>query len=334
VAIRIGKLIASWPALGAAAALAVLLLANALLTPGFAQIELRDGRLYGAVVDILRNGSVVVLLAVGMSLVIATAGVDLSVGSVMALAGAVAALGLTEHSLSPTAALACGLAVGTAAGLFSGVLVTFVRIQPIIATLVMLVAARGLAQVLTQDQKVRFESPAFEWLASGAVAGIPVPVLLAAGTALVVAALLRFTVAGLYIHAVGDNPRAAYMCGLPIHRVHLFVYGMSGLCAGLAGMLAAAEIKEADVAGSGLFLELDAILAVVLGGGLLTGGRPHVLGAVLGALVIQTLTVMLQMRGVATEHGLVIKAAVALAICLPQAPKLASRVRRLAGAQR
>jgi ribose/xylose/arabinose/galactoside ABC-type transport system permease subunit len=109
---------------------------------------------------------------------------------------------------------------------------------------------------------------------------------------------------------------------------------MSGLCAGLAGMLAAAEIKEADVAGSGLFLELDAILAVVLGGGLLTGGRPHVLGAVLGALVIQTLTVMLQMRGVATEHGLVIKAAVALAICLPQAPKLASRVRRLAGAQR
>jgi galactofuranose transport system permease protein len=317
--------------LRAGLALAALLLFNALFTRGFASIELQDGRLYGAMIDILRNGSAVMLLAVGMTLVIATAGIDLSVGSTMALSGAVAALGLTEHALPPLQAIACGLGAGLAVGLVNGALVTFIRLQPIVATLVLLVAGRGLAQVLTTDQKIRFQSPVFDSLATGSTLSLPNPLLLAAAAALITLLLVRFTIAGLYIQAIGDNPRAARLCGLPIHRIHLFVYSVSGLCAALAGMLAAGEISEADVAGAGLYMELDAILAVVIGGTRLSGGRPCVVGAALGALIIQTLSVMLQMRGIPTEHGLVLKAVIALAICLPQAPGLARTWRRTGG---
>jgi galactofuranose transport system permease protein len=310
----------SSPELRTGVALLALLLINAIITPHFVQVEVRDGRLFGALIDILRNGSIVVLLATGMCLVIATGGIDLSVGSVMALAGAVAALALVEWGLSSPAALALGVLTGVCAGLFNGALVTFLRLQPIVATLVLLVAGRGLAQVLTGDQKVRFASPLFEQIASGSLAGLPMPAFVAGAVALLALLLVRFTAAGMYIHAIGDNPRAAMLCGLPVHRVRLLVYAASGLCAGAAGLIAAAEIREADVASAGLYHELDAILAVVIGGTALTGGRPRVIGAVLGALLIQTLTVMLQMRGIATEHGLVLKAGVALAVCLPQAP--------------
>src|SRR5262249_37019754 len=154
-------------------------------------------------------------------------------------------------------------------------------LQPIIATLVMLVAGRGLAQALTGDQKVRFEVPAFEWLGSGAARGVPTPVVIATGTALAILVLLRLTVLGMYVEAAGGNPRAARLCGLPVHRVRLATYAICGLCAAAAGLIAAADIKEADVANSGLYLELDAVLAVVIGGTSLSGGRPHIVGSLI-----------------------------------------------------
>jgi len=311
-----------WRALWPLLALGLLLAINIAWTPGFAEIKWQDGRLYGAMIDVARNGSVVMLLAIGMTLVIASAGIDLSVGSVMALAGTVTALLLATRGWGVPAAVAAGIGAGAAVGVWNGVLVSLVGLQPIIASLVMLVAGRGLAQMLTGDQHVRLEIPAFEQIGTGAIRGVPTPVVIAAGAAVLVVALLRATALGMYVEAIGGNPRAARLCGLPVHRVRLAVYGMSGVCAAIAGLIATADIKEADVANCGLYLELDAVLAVVIGGTSLRGGRPHILGALIGALIMQTLTTALQMRGVATEHTLVIKAAVALAVCTAQAPRL------------
>lgn len=314
-----------WPLVG----LAALLLFNILFTQGFARIELRDGRLYGTIIDLFQNGAPVMLLAIGMTLVIALGGIDLSVGSVMALSGAMSALLLTEHAQPVPVAIAGGLGVGLLAGVLNGVVVARGGVQPIIITLVMMVTARGMAQTLTHDQKVRFENPAFELLGNGTVLGLPVPMLLVAAVAVLVGLLLRKTVVGLYIEAIGGNPRAARLCGLRVDEIQILAYTACSLCAAVAGMIAAADIKEADVANAGLYLELDAILAVVLGGTSLAGGHANLVGSLIGALLIQTLTTTLQMRGVLTEHTLIIKAIVVVAVCLFQTTMFARWLERL-----
>lgn len=314
-----------WPLV----ALAALWLFNLLFTPGFAQLGFQGDRLFGTIVDIFQNGAPVMLLAVGMTLVIALGGIDLSVGSVMALSGAVAALLMTRHGVSVPAAVAASLGVALAVGALNGALVALGGIQPIIVTLVMLVMGRGLAQTLTGDQKVSFELPAFELLGNGTVLGLPIPTLIVAAVAVIVWLLLRKTATGLYIEAMGGNPHAARLCGLRVHVIQLLAFMACALCAGLAGLIAAADIKEADVANAGLYLELDAILAVVLGGTSLTGGRANLVGSLIGAIFIQTLTIMLQMRGVITEHTLIIKAVVALAVCFIQTPSFERLMRRV-----
>jgi simple sugar transport system permease protein len=318
-----------WPLV----ALAALLVFNLLFTSGFARVEFRDGRLFGTLIDIFQNGAPVMLLAIGMTLVIALGGIDLSVGSVMALSGAVAALMMTEQGMSVPMSVLVALAVAMVIGAVNGALVTYGGLQPIIVTLVTLVMGRGLAQTLTSDQKVRFEIPAFEFIGNGTVLGLPFPALLVAAVALIVGLLLRKTSTGLYIEAMGGNPQAARLCGLRIHVIRMLAFMASALCAGLAGLIAAADIKEADVANAGLYLELDAILAVVLGGTSLTGGRANLVGSLIGATFIQTLTIMLQMRGVITEHTLIIKAIVALTVCYMQTPSFERVMRRLRTAE-
>ncbi|WP_225411202.1 ABC transporter permease [Stigmatella hybrida] len=318
-----------WPLV----ALAALLVFNLIFTTGFARVEFRDGRLFGTLVDIFQNGAPVMLLAVGMTLVIALGGIDLSVGSVMALSGAVAALLMTEHGQSVPVGVLAALGVALLVGAINGALVSYASVQPIIVTLVTLVMGRGLAQALTQDQKIRFEIPAFEFIGNGTVLGLPFPVLLVAAVAVAVSVLLRRTATGLYIEAMGGNPQAARLCGLRVHVIRLMAFMACALCAGLAGLIAAADIKEADVANAGLYLELDAILAVVLGGTSLTGGRANLVGSLIGATFIQTLTIMLQMRGVITEHTLIIKAIVALTVCFMQTPSFERMVRRLRPAE-
>jgi galactofuranose transport system permease protein len=318
-----------WPLV----ALAALLVFNLLFTTGFARIELRDGRLFGTLVDILQNGAPVMLLAAGMTLVIALGGIDLSVGSVMALSGAIAALLMTEQGQAVPTAIVIALAVSLVIGAINGALVTFAGIQPIIVTLVMLVVGRGLAQTLTHDQKISFEIPAFEFIGNGTLLGLPFPALLVAVVALFVGLLLRKTSTGLYIEAMGGNPQAARLCGVRVHVIRILAFMACSWCAGMAGLIAAADIKEADVANAGLYLELDAILAVVLGGTSLTGGRANLVGSLIGAIFIQTLTVMLQMRGVITEHTLIIKAVVALTVCYMQTPAFERLARRLRPAE-
>jgi simple sugar transport system permease protein len=310
------------PTLWPFAAMVLLILWNVFFTPGFARYEVVDGRVQFSLLDILQRGTPVMLMAVGMTLVIALAGIDLSVGSVMALAGTIAGLAMMHWGQPAWVAVPAALGVALAAGAFNGAMVTFVGLQPIIATLVLLVAGRGIAQGLTNDQKIqfKFKMPDFEFLGTGTFLGLPIQVYIVAVVVIVVALALRKTALGLYIEAIGGNVKAARMAGLPVHAVRMLVYMFCGVAAGLAGLVYTANIGEADVAKCGLYLELDAILAVVIGGTSLAGGRPYLAGSVCGAVIMQTLTTMLLMHNVIFEHALIVKAVVALAVCLIQAP--------------
>ncbi len=300
----------------AAAAVGLLLAFNALFTPGFFDLSVIDGRLTGSLVDVLNRGAIVVLLALGMALVIATGGVDLSVGAVMAIAGATAATLVAQHGTNSWAAIAAALAVGAAAGAFNGTLVAGAGVQPIVATLVLMVAGRGAAQLLTGGQIVTFNDPILNFIDGGFIAGVPMPAMIAAGALTLGVALTRGTALGLFTEATGDNERAARLAGVRVRVVKASAYVLCGAAAAVAGLLAASDIRAADANNAGLYLELDAILAAVLGGTALRGGRFSLVGAALGALFIQGMTTTLYLHDVGPNATLALKATAVLAVCL------------------
>lgn len=318
------------------AALALILLFNFLFTENFFQIEVRDGRLFGSTIDILNRGTPVLLLALGMTLVIATGGIDLSVGAVMALSGAVAACIIARPEDSPITRLGLSqslpavyffsLFIALAAGVFNGVLVAYVRLQPIVATLILMVAGRGIAQLFTNGQIPTFENRSFEFLGSGFVFGLPFPLLLALALFFVVLVLIRGSALGLLIEAVGNSPEASRLAGVNSAVVKFSTYVLCALLAGVAGLIATADLKSADVNNTGLTLELDAILAAAIGGTVLSGGRFSLWGSLLGAIIIQTLTTTILARGIPREAALVLKALIVVALCLLQSPQFRTLV--------
>jgi simple sugar transport system permease protein len=308
--------------------LLVLLAIDAVLIPHFFSLNVRDGRLYGLPIDILFYASRVMLLAVGMTLVIATGGVDLSVGAVMALAAATAVV--ISNAGAPTAvAVAAALAVGLLAGCFNGLLVTVFEIQPIVATLVLMVAGRGIAQIIAGVPILNFKNDSLRWFAAGHVLGLPISIWLVVLVGGVVWTLTRRTALGLMIEAVGDSPSAARMVGLPVRWVTTLTYVVTALCAALAGLVDAAAVTAADTYNTGLYLELDAILAVVIGGTLLTGGRFFLAGSLLGALLIQTLTTTLLLKDVSPNLLALPKAILVIIVCLMQSVAFRSQLTRL-----
>jgi ribose/xylose/arabinose/galactoside ABC-type transport system permease subunit len=308
---------ALWPLLG----LAALVLLNAGFHPGFLRITLLQGHLYGVPIDILAQGSRTMLVALGMTLVIATGGIDLSVGSVVAIAGAVCAMVLQAgHGLS--FAVAAAFVTGLAAGTANGLLVTRASVQPIVATLILMVAGRGVAQLIVDGQVVVITNPRFEFLAKGFVLGLPMAPLLVGGLFLATHLALRRTAAGLFVEAVGDNETASRFAGLAAARIKGLAYVFCGACAGLTGILVAANIGAADSYRAGENMELDAIFAVVVGGTALTGGRFTVFGTLVGALLIQTLTTTMYNLGVPPAIAPVPKAVVILAVSLLQSEKI------------
>jgi simple sugar transport system permease protein len=313
-----------WPLL----ALALLLLYNAVFTRGFFSISLKEGHLYGSLIDILDNAAPVMLVALGMTLVIATGGVDLSVGAVMAVSGAVAALLVTRTGLPFAAVVAVALSAGLMAGAWNGLLVSLFNIQPIVATLILMVAGRGVAMLLTDSQKIPFRHAAFSYIGSGHFLTVPFAITLVALILAATAALTRLTAAGLFIEATGNNLRAARNAGVNTRAVIFAAYTFTGLVSALAGLIPAADINTADPAKAGLYLELDAILAVVIGGTSLTGGRFSLLGAVIGALIIQTLTTTILTRAIDPAYDQVLKALVVLAVCLLQSETFRARLVR------
>ncbi|MGA0617300.1 ABC transporter permease [Paracoccus sp. KR1-242] len=321
-------------------ALAVVLVLIGLISPGFFSVTVQNGRLYGSLIDVGVRVAPVALLAIGMTLVIATKGIDLSVGAVMAITGAVAATLVADGHPVPVV-LAVSLLLGLACGIWNGVLVAFLDIQPIIATLILMVAGRGIAQLVTGGVILTFNDPAFSFIGSGAVLGIPMPILIWLAMGLVVGLLVRRSALGLLIEAVGINRRGSMLVGVRARFLILATYAISGLCAAMAGMIVTADIHGADANNAGLWLELDAILAVVIGGTSLAGGRFSITASLIGALIIQALNTGILISGWPPEFNLIVKAVVIVAILTLQSPAVADELavlrdmlRRRRGAQK
>jgi simple sugar transport system permease protein len=321
------------------AALALLLLIDFLLVPGFFKLEIKDGHLYGALIDIINRAAPLMLAALGMTLVIATRGVDISVGAVVAISGAVASIliggkmvvvdGVSQYVSNVPMVWALCAAMGAAllCGAWNGLLVAGLGLQPIIATLILMVAGRGLAQLLTDGQIVTVYYKPFFFLGGGYLFGLPFSLYIAGGMFLLLALLMRKTALGLFIQSVGINPVASRLAGIRTAALIFFVYMFCSACAGLAGLMIASNIKSADANNAGLLLELDAILAVTLGGTSLAGGKFSLVGSVIGALIIQTLTYTIYSLGVPPEVNMVVKSIVVFLVCLSQSPEFRRMLR-------
>lgn len=312
------------------AALALLWLLILCLDPGYFALTVQDGRLFGGLVDILNRAAPVALLAIGMSLVIATGGIDLSVGAIMAIAGAVTANMIVAGDYSVPVIVLAGLGAGALAGLINGSLIARLGIQPIVATLILMVAGRGVAQLINGGQIITFQNEAFAAIGTGQVLGLPSPVWIVALVAAGIIAAVRRTALGLFIETVGSNETAGRFVGLPVGGLKLAVYVILDICAAMAGIVATADIQGADANNVGLWIELDAILAVVIGGASLTGGRFSVSLSVAGALIIQSINTAIVLSGIPADYNLVIKAVVIILVLLGQSPEVQRHVKRLA----
>ena len=300
------------PTYGALAALILLLLINIVLTPNFAA--------YDNFRNILVQVTPTMLVAIGMTFVIGTGGIDLSVGSVMAIASAVGAVSLGYGSAT---AIAIALIVAAAIGAFNGLVIAGFKIQPIIITLALLISGRGIAQVISNGgQVIPFSDPTFEYLGQGLVFGIPVQVILQVLVVTFAVFLLRSTVFGRYVVAVGGNEEAARLSGIRVNRTKITVYALSGFLAGLAGLIYTARLGASDASKVGDGIELDAIAATVVGGTALTGGRATIIGTVIGALIMVVITTSFNMNNLKFPYSLVIKAAIILFAVYIQRPKV------------
>jgi simple sugar transport system permease protein/ribose transport system permease protein len=294
--------------LGLAGALLALILLNIAITPNFLNLQ--------TLAVNVSQVSTIAIVALGMTLVIATGGIDLSVGAVMAVAGALAPLiflsswGLANPALGLTASLVLPLLVAAACGVFNGALVSFLGVQPIIATLILFISGRGVALVLTNGNLQTFTNPSFTWLGTGRLLGLPVMGWIALLLTLVVAVVVRKTIYGRYLLSVGGNERAAALSGTPVAKIKIWTYVISASFAGLAGLITVAQNSASDAARIGNLMELDAIAAAVVGGAALSGGRAPILGTLLGAIFIQLVGYTLVANGVPDEATLIVTAAI------------------------
>ena len=302
---------------GALIALAALVVFNLAWTPGFRSTQTLQTN--------LTQVAPIVIVATGMTLVIATGGIDLSVGSLMAIAGTLAPI-VFQASMWPLSHPATGTALAFAipvlvAGLFgwfNGFLITNRRLQPIIATLVLFIAGRGIALTFTDGGHIEINRPDFQYIAFGRPYGIPVQVILMLMVALVAVGLLRLTTIGRYIVAIGGGRTAAWLAGVPVTAATWFVYITSGCLAGLAGLIEVAIISSADPNRLGLDMELHAIAAVAVGGTPLTGGQARVMGTLVGAVFIQLIRYTLVTHGVPYATAQVVNAGLILVAVLLQ----------------
>ena len=307
VALRRGARLRAGPLL----ALAILLLVNAAVTPHFLAWQTLSVN--------ATQVATIIIVATGMTFVIATGGIDLSVGSLMAIAGTLAPMIFNGRAggLADALALILPVLVAGAFGWLNGVFVTVFRIQPIIATLILFIAGRGIAQVATNGNLQPFNRPGFQAIGLGSVAGVPVQVVVTAVIVGLAVWVMRRTVFARQVLAVGGNERAAHIAGIPVDRVKRQVYVISGLCAGIAGLVVVAINSSSDANTVGLGMELDAIAAVAVGGTPLSGGRASILGTVIGALIIQLVRYMLLANGVPDSGAMVVKAGlIVLAVAL------------------
>jgi len=308
----------------------LVLLINLLKSPTFFSIAINNGVLYGRLIDILNRGSEIAILAVGQTLVVAvSAGTDISVGSVMSLSGCFCCMLLAGYGVNSATTLAMpmivgmlgGVLMGALCGAFNGALVAKLKIQPMVATLILFTAARAIGLLLCDNQITYIRYEPYKYLGNF-LPGVPIPtpIFITIAVILVVSILLKKTALGMYIQAVGINGRAARISGINSDVICFVCYVICGVCAGIAGVVASSRIYSADSNNIGLNFELDAILAVALGGNSLAGGKFNLPGSIIGAYTIQAITTTLLAMGVSTDQAPVVKAIIVVIIVIVQAP--------------
>lgn len=324
-------------------ALSLILLFDFIFIPGFFTIENRDGNLHGSLIDIFRNGSTIMLLAIGMTLVIATGGVDLSVGATMAIAASVAGILMNPSALKnevffvtdPTytfqplwLVIIAALIVSILCGLWNGVLVAYMRIQPMVATLILMISGRGIAQLITNGLRVQITYRPYAFIGQGWII-LPFSLYIVAILLIITWVMTRKTAIGMFIESVGINFRSSFYSGINEKRIKLLVYTFCGLCAGIAGLVASSNVRTSDASNIGLTTELDAILAVVIGGTSMSGGRFSLLASMIGALVMQAITQSMYAIGVPAFALQAIKAVVVIFVILLFSEQARGFVRRI-----
>ena len=317
-----------WPVV----ALLLIFLVDLIFAPGFFKIGILDGHLYGNLVDVFNNSAPLMLVAIGMTLVIATGGVDLSVGAVIAISAAMGtvlinpALGnelITNDILAANTTntplwlvVLADIAAGTLCGLWNGFLVSRGKISPMVATLILMVAGRGIAQLITNGQIMTVYYRPYWWFGNGFIFGLPVSIYIVLAIFLLAWVLVRKTSIGLFIESVGINAKSTYYTGISEKNIKLFAYTFCGFCSAIAGLILSSYIHGADANNIGLNYELDAIFAVVIGGTMMSGGRFSLMASVIGALIIWTFTITMYTFGVPANALLAGRAVLVLAVIL------------------
>ena len=319
-----------WPA----AALITLIVVNTIANPNFARLTMEDGQLYGNLIVMLRQSAPLMLVALGMTLVIATRGIDLSVGAIMAVSGSVA-LTIIDGSPNPGSvgtvliAIVVALLVSLVLGVWNGFLVSVLGIQPIIATLVLMLAGRGAALLVTGGFITTVNSAPFKYVASGYLLVLPFAVILSFVVIAIVGLVERRTALGVLTEAVGINPEASRLAGVRSRGITWSVYIASGFLSGIAGIIYASNTMAADAINAGYLIELYAILAVVLGGTSLMGGKFSLAGTVIGVFTVQTLRLTILFFGVPSAQAPVVFAVVVIIVVLIQSPLVHRWARRM-----
>jgi galactofuranose transport system permease protein len=324
-------------------ALLLILLFDFIFIPSFFRIENRDGNLHGSLIDIFRNGSTVMILAIGMTLVIATGGVDLSVGATMAIAASVAGILMNPSALRNEVffvtdpyytfqplwiVITVALLVSLLCGLWNGVLVAYMRIQPMVATLILMISGRGIAQLITNGLRVQITYRPYAFIGQGWII-LPFSLYIVAFVFALTWLITRKTAIGMFVESVGINFRSSFFSGIDEKKIKLMVYTFCGFCAGIAGVIASSNIKTSDANNIGLTTELDAILAVVIGGTSMAGGRFSLLASMIGALVMQAITQSMYAVGVPAFALQAIKAVVVLLVILLYSEQVRTFVRKI-----
>ena len=302
-----------------------MLIVNLIQTPNFFKITVQNGVLYGFIIDILNRSSGLVILAVGMTLVVASSGgTDISVGAVSALAGAVciAALGTgATYNVPYIVSILLALIMGMACGTVNGYLVSYMKVQPMVATLILFTAGRGIAQLVTGSFILYVKPEQFGYLGNF-IPGVPLPTpfFVAAFLVFITWIVLDKTPLGMYIQSVGINRDASRLVGLNSKLIIFFTYVFCGMCAAITGLISVSRTMSIDANNVGLYTELDAILAVAIGGNSLRGGKFSLFGSVIGAITIQALTTTLYAMQVSADQIPLYKAVVVIIIVSLQSP--------------
>jgi simple sugar transport system permease protein len=338
-----------WPLV----ALALILVFDAFYAPTIFRIGVLNGHLYGSLIDVLNDGAPLALVAIGMTMVIATGGIDLSVGAVIAISAAMGAvlinpaLGnrlianeiLTADTTNTPLGfiILANLAAGTLCGVWNGLLVSRGKIQPMVATLILMVAGRGIAQLITNGQIMTIYYTPYFWFGNEFIFGLPVSIYIVAVVLILATIIVRKTSIGMFIESVGVNPKSTYYSGINEKNIKLFAYTFCGFCGAIAGLILSSYVKSADANNIGGLYELDAILAVVIGGTSMNGGRFSLSASVIGAFVIWTFTFTMYTIGVPADALKAAKAVLVLVVILlysEQVQLLLSRITERKGVRR